>query len=297
MVNKINKKRKENIIITLFLAPSLLIFMIFILYPVFNTIYLSFHSWKGIYGSNLIFVGFDNYIRVLKSEHFYKALLNSVYFLIGGFIILMPLSFLLALLITSKLKYTKLMKTSFFMPIMLSITAVALMWVYILNPTFGAVNTILRALGLNSLAKEWLSTPVLNVWSIVLVNEWTYAGYNMLIFASGLISIPKSIYESAEIDGCVGIKKLIYISIPLCKESFKIFSILCITGCLKVFDLVWAMTKGGPNRTSETPATLLYNEAFTFKSFGTSAAIGVILLILGIILSISLTKTIFKKEY
>lgn len=297
MVNKINKKRKENIIITLFLAPSLLIFMIFILYPVFNTIYLSFHSWKGIYGSNLLFVGFDNYIRVLKSEHFYKALLNSVYFLIGGFIILMPLSFLLALLITSKLKYTKLMKTSFFMPIMLSITAVALMWVYILNPTFGAVNTILRALGLNSLAKEWLSTPVLNVWSIVLVNEWTYAGYNMLIFASGLISIPKSIYESAEIDGCVGIKKLIYISIPLCKESFKIFSILCITGCLKVFDLVWAMTKGGPNRTSETPATLLYNEAFTFKSFGTSAAIGVILLILGIILSISLTKTIFKKEY
>lgn len=297
MVNKINKKRKENIIIALFLAPSLLIFMIFILYPVFNTIYLSFHSWKGIYGSNLIFVGFDNYIRVLKSEHFYKALLNSVYFLIGGFIILMPLSFLLALLITSKLKYTKLMKTSFFMPIMLSITAVALMWVYILNPTFGAVNTILRALGLNSLAKEWLSTPVLNVWSIVLVNEWTYAGYNMLIFASGLISIPKSIYESAEIDGCVGIKKLIYISIPLCKESFKIFSILCITGCLKVFDLVWAMTKGGPNRTSETPATLLYNEAFTFKSFGTSAAIGVILLILGIILSISLTKTIFKKEY
>lgn len=297
MVNKINKKRKENIIIALFLAPSLLIFMIFILYPVFNTIYLSFHSWKGIYGSNLLFVGFDNYIRVLKSEHFYKALLNSVYFLIGGFIILMPLSFLLALLITSKLKYTKLMKTSFFMPIMLSITAVALMWVYILNPTFGAVNTILRALGLNSLAKEWLSTPVLNVWSIVLVNEWTYAGYNMLIFASGLISIPKSIYESAEIDGCVGIKKLIYISIPLCKESFKIFSILCITGCLKVFDLVWAMTKGGPNRTSETPATLLYNEAFTFKSFGTSAAIGVILLILGIILSISLTKTIFKKEY
>ena len=293
----VNRKRKENIIIALFLAPSLLIFTIFILYPVFNTIYLSFHSWKGIYGSNLIFVGFDNYIRVLKSEHFYKALLNSLYFLIGGFAILMPLSFLLALLITSKLKYTKLMKTSFFMPIMLSITAIALMWVYILNPTFGAVNTILRALGLNSLAKEWLSTPILNVWSIVLVNEWTYAGYNMLIFASGLISIPKSIYESADIDGCIGIKKLIYISIPLVKESFKIFSILCITGCLKVFDLVWAMTKGGPNRTSETPATLLYNEAFTFKSFGTSASIGVILLILGIILSLLLTQTIFKKEY
>ncbi|WP_367619436.1 carbohydrate ABC transporter permease, partial [Brachyspira aalborgi] len=104
----INKKTKENIIIILFLAPALLIFIIFILYPVFNTIYLSFYSWKGIYGSTLNFVGFDNYIMVLKSDHFYKALLNSLYFLIGGFVILMPLSFLLALLITSKLQYTKL---------------------------------------------------------------------------------------------------------------------------------------------------------------------------------------------
>lgn len=291
-----NKKRKDTFIIILFLAPALIIFFGLIIYPVLNTIYLSFFSWKGIFGSPLKFVGLNNFINVLKSPSFFKALLNSFYFMIGGFLILMPLSFILALLITSKLRGTKLMKTSFFMPIMLSGTAIALMWVYILNPTYGALNVILKAVGLDFLAKEWLSTPTLNIWSIVLVNEWTYAGYNMLIFAAGLIAIPNSIYESAELDGCTGIKKLIYISIPLSKESFKIFSILCITGCLKVFDLVWAMTKGGPNRTSEVPATLLYNEAFTFKSFGTSSAIGVILLLLGIILSFLLTKTLFKKE-
>ncbi|WP_295294939.1 carbohydrate ABC transporter permease [uncultured Brachyspira sp.] len=291
-----NKKRKDTFIIILFLAPALIIFFGLIIYPVLNTIYLSFFSWKGIFGSPLKFVGLNNFINVLKSPSFFKALLNSFYFMIGGFLILMPLSFILALLITSKLRGTKLMKTSFFMPIMLSGTAIALMWVYILNPTYGALNVILKAIGLDFLAKEWLSTPTLNIWSIVLVNEWTYAGYNMLIFAAGLIAIPNSIYESAELDGCTGIKKLIYISIPLSKESFKIFSILCITGCLKVFDLVWAMTKGGPNRTSEVPATLLYNEAFTFKSFGTSSAIGVILLLLGIILSFLLTKTLFKKE-
>lgn len=291
-----NKKRKDTFIIILFLAPALIIFFGLIIYPVLNTIYLSFFSWKGIFGSPLKFVGLNNFINVLKSPSFFKALLNSFYFMIGGFLILMPLSFILALLITSKLRGTKLMKTSFFMPIMLSGTAIALMWVYILNPTYGALNVMLKAVGLDFLAKEWLSTPTLNIWSIVLVNEWTYAGYNMLIFAAGLIAIPNSIYESAELDGCTGIKKLIYISIPLSKESFKIFSILCITGCLKVFDLVWAMTKGGPNRTSEVPATLLYNEAFTFKSFGTSSAIGVILLLLGIILSFLLTKTLFKKE-
>ncbi len=187
------------------------------------------------------------------------------------------------------------MKTAYFMPVMLSTTAVALMWVYILNPSYGAVNGILRALGFNSLTKEWLSTPVLNVWCVVLVNEWMFAGYNMLIFAAGLVSIPDSLYEAAQIDGCTGFKKVLYISIPLSIESFKIFSVLCVTGCLKAFDLIWAMTKGGPNHSSETPATLLYNEAFTFKSFGKSSAIGVILLILGIILSLMMNR-LFKKE-
>lgn len=290
-----NKKIKNNIIIILFLLPALILFTLFVLYPVFDTFALSLHRWKGIYGSPRIFVGFQNYREVLGSKRFIISMWNAIKFMIGGFIVLMPLSFSLALLITSKLKGTKIMKTAYFMPVMLSTSAVALMWVYILHPSYGALNKVLDIAGLGFLKREWLSTPGLNVWSIVMVNEWMYAGYNMLIFAAGLVQIPDSIYEAATLDGCTGIKKIIHISIPLCKESFSVFSILCITGCLKAFDLVWAMTKGGPNHTSETPATLLYNDAFTFKAFGKSAAEGVILLILGIVLSIALTK-IFNKE-
>lgn len=289
------KKKKDWIIISAFLLPALVLFFGLIVYPVCNTIFLSFHSWKGVYGAAKKFVGLGNYAKLLTNDSFWNALLNSFYFMIGGFVVLMPLAFGLALLITSRLKGTKLMKTAFFMPVMLSTTAVALMWVYILNPSYGALNGILRALNLDMLAKEWLSTPTLNVWSVVLVNEWMYAGYNMLIFAAGLVAIPESLYEAAEIDGCTGWKKIRYISIPLSKESFKIFSVLCITGCLKAFDLVWAMTKGGPNHSSETPATLLYNEAFTFKAFGNSSAIGVILLVLGIVLSLLMNR-IFKRE-
>jgi ABC-type sugar transport systems, permease components len=289
------KKINDRIVIVTFLVPALIIFFGLIIYPVCNTIYLSFMKWKGVYGAAKDFVGFSNYTKVLTSESFWNSLLNSFYFMIGGFVILMPLAFGLALLITSKLRGTKLMKTAFFMPVMLSTTAVALMWVYILNPSYGAVNGILRSLGLGGLTREWLSTPTLNVWCVVLVNEWMYAGYNMLIFAAGLVAIPTSLYEAAEIDGCTGFKKIRYISIPLSKESFKIFSVLCVTGCLKAFDLIWAMTKGGPNHSSETPATLLYNEAFTFKSFGKSSAVGVILLILGVALSLMMNR-IFKKE-
>lgn len=291
----VKKKISSNITIILFLAPALILFTMFILYPVCNTIYLSFHSWKGIYGSPVNFVGLKNYAQVLTSADFWRSLLNSLFFMIGGFVILMPLSFGLALLITSKLKGTKIMKTSYFMPVMLSTTAVALMWVYMLNPSYGVVNQLLRGIGLEKLCQDWLSTPVLNMWCIILVNEWMYAGYNMLIFAAGLVSIPSDVYEAAKLDGCTGWKKLRYISIPLSKESFKIFSILCVTGCLKAFDLVWAMTKGGPNHTSEVPASLLYNEAFTFKFFGKSSAIGVLLLVLGISISI-LVNTILKRE-
>ncbi len=290
-----HRKINEKIIIVTFLLPALLLFFGLIVYPVCNTIFLSFHSWKGVYGAAKNFVGLDNYGKVLTSKSFWNAMLNSVYFMIGGFVILMPLAFGLALLITSKLKGTKLMKTAFFMPVMLSTTAVALMWVYILNPSYGAVNGLLRAVGLDALCREWLSTPTLNVWSVVLVNEWMYAGYNMLIFAAGLVAIPDSLYEAAEIDGCTKWKKVRHIAIPLSKESFKIFSVLCITGCLKAFDLIWAMTKGGPNHSSETPATLLYNEAFTFKSFGKSSAIGVVLLVMGVVLSLMLNR-MFKKE-
>jgi ABC-type sugar transport systems, permease components len=289
-------KQRERMVIVLFLLPALVLFMSFIAYPVFNTIVLSFQSWRGIYGAPRDFVGIANYVRVLQSENFWNALLNSVYFMIGGFGVLLPLSFGLALLITSNMRGKKFMKTSYFMPVMLSTTAVALMWVYILNPSFGIFNEFLRAVGLEVLAKDWLSTPTLNVWSIIFVNTWMYAGYNMLIFVAGLVTIPQELYEAGQLDGCTGWKKIRYIAIPLSKESFKIFSVLCVTGCLKAFDIVWAMTRGGPNNTSEMPATLLYNEAFTFKNFGRSSAIGVILLVLGVVLSLIMNKTFEEKE-
>ena len=280
------RKAKDLGIIILFLAPALLLFLGFVIYPVGNTFVLSFKEWKGIFGAPKFFVGITNYLRVLSSKSFWNSMLNILYFIIGGFFVLMPLAFGLALLITSKLRGTRVMKTAFFMPVMLSATAVALMWVYILNPQFGIFNDFITLIGLGRFAKDWLSTPTVNVWSVVLVNEWMYAGYNMLIFAAGLVAIPESMYQAAEIDGCSPLRKVWNISIPLCKESFKIFSVLCVTGCLKAFDLVWAMTQGGPSHTSETPATLLYNEAFTFHNFGKSSAIGVILLVLGVSLSI-----------
>ena len=288
-------KRKDYVIAISFLLPALVLIGFFIVYPVCDAVYLSFHSWKGIFGTPKKWVGLDNYISTLTSSLFWRAMLNSFWFIVGGFLVLMPLSFALALLITSKLKFTRFMKTAYFMPVILGTTTVALMWTYILNPEWGAIAQILRWLGLDGAVFDWLSTPTLNVWCVVLVNEWMYAGYNMLIFAAGLVAIPSELHEAAIIDGCGKWQKIRYSTLPLCKNSFKIFSVLCVTGCLKVFDIIWAMTRGGPNNVSSTPAIMLYTQAFQYKLFGRSSAYSVILLVCGVILSLLMNR-IFRQE-
>lgn len=139
------KKKKRDIIVSImFLTPALILLFCLIIYPVINTVNLSFRSWNGVYGMPKVFVGLKNFRDVVTNANFWKSLLHSMYFLIGGFFILMPLSFVLALIVTSKLKWKKLFKTAYFMPIMLSSTAVALIWVYMLNPQYGAINKILE---------------------------------------------------------------------------------------------------------------------------------------------------------
>lgn len=288
-------KKNDYVISILFLLPAILLVLLFVAYPIVYNFLLSFNTWKGISGTNWKFVGLQNYVKILRNNSFWKSMLNSIYFMIGGFFILMPISFGLAMFITSKLKFTRILKTAYFMPVMLGITAVALMWVNILNPTYGAISQFLGFIGKDNMIMDWLATPTINVWVVVLVNEWIFAGYNMLIFAAGLVSIPGSILEAATVDGCSGFKKLIYIILPLSKNSFKIFSVLCITGCLKTFDIVWAMTNGGPNNVSATPGVLLYTEAFSHRLYGRSGAIGVILILLGIFSSLALNKA-FKQD-
>ena len=288
-------KLKDHIISLLFLLPALALLAVFVIYPVISTLDLSFRSWKGIYGMEKEFVGLTNYVKVLGSKVFWNSLLNSVYFMVGTFVILLPLSFGLALIVTSKMKGTGFMKTMYYLPVMLGTTTVALLWKAVLNPNTGVLAGILAGMGKSDLIFDWLNTAPLNVWITVLINEWKFAGYNMLIFAADITSSPKTTLEAAKIDGCTGWQQLRHVTMPLCKNSFRVFSILGITGCLKVFDIIWAMTMGGPNDASSTPGILVYQFAYNYKKYGRSAAIAVILLILGIVGSM-ICNRVFKQE-
>lgn len=288
-------KQKDSLIAFLFLLPALSLLMVFVLYPILGNIVLSLQSWKGIYGTARPFVGLDNYVKIFSRGTFWRAMANSGIFMICGFLIQMPLSFGLALLVSSKLRACGFFRTVYYLPVVLGTTTVAVMWKNLLNPNFGAVMEILNLLGMNNAAFDWLNTPWLNVWIVALLNCWKSSGYNMLIFCAGLIAIPETLNEAAMIDGCSGWQRIRFITFPLCKNSFCIYSVLCITGCLKTFDFLWAMTSGGPNATSATPGILLYLNAYSFKLMGRSAAIAIILLVLGVVLSIACSK-IFKQE-
>lgn len=291
-----SKKARDYILSFTFLFPALLLLTVFILYPVFSTLRLSFNSWRGIFGVPLEFVGLENYIKVLTSSTFWNAMLNSGYFMAGTFLILMPLAFMLGLLVTSKLRGTGFMKTMYYLPVILGTTTVALMWRGMLNPNTGILAGILSAVGREDLIIDWLSTPTVNIITTVLVNSWMFSGFNMLIFAAGLAAIPEVINEAAIIDGCNNVQKTWHITIPLCKNSFKIFSILGITGCLKVFDIVFAMTGGGPNQASATPGILVYQFAYAYRNYGRSTAVAIILLVLGVVLSASLNKILRQDD-
>jgi raffinose/stachyose/melibiose transport system permease protein len=295
--NMLKKIEKTDIFYSiLFIIPALFLFGVLLLNPIIQAVYQSFFSWKGIAGVPLKWEGFGNYIAIFKDGLFWRSMRNSFIFMLGGFLILMPLSYILALIITSKIRGTRFFKTAYFMPVMLPITAVGLMCVYILEPNWGLINMFLKSIGKSSWALNWLAIPTLNVVVVVLVNEWIYAGLNMLIFAAGLIAIDGSLYEAAEIDGASRWQRLLRITIPLTKESFKIFSVMCVTGCLKTFDLVYAMTKGGPNHSSETPASFLYAQAFSYRNFGIGNAVGTIILVLGLILSLAITRMITRED-
>lgn len=278
------------------MLPALFLYGYFLLYPIIQSIIMSFYSWNGIKSVPMKFVGFSNYERIFASPRFFDAFINSGWFMVGGFLVLMPLSFALAYIIVSKLKGRKFFKTAFFIPVILPITAVGLVWTYLLYPDGGVVNSIIRIVGFSGDIPNWLGNPKIAIFTVVLVNEWIYAGYNMLIFAAGMVAIPEELFEAATIDGASGLKKVFYIMIPNMKESFKVFSVLCVTGCMRTFDLVFVMTGGGPSHATEVPATLLYNEAFKYQNFGGGNAIGVVILVVGVSLSLIINKLVHSSE-
>lgn len=287
----LSKKR----IILVFIAPALIIFSVFILYPLLPTIYTSFFEYDGFKVGN--FVGLKNYTSALTDPVFWHAVRNTVKVvavqtLIGG-----PISLLLALLIdqcTEKVR--RYIKVSYFIPTVLNITVICLMWKMIFQPEWGIVDTVLKKIGMENVIHTWLIDEGTAIWCIAIVFVWQYIGYNMILLYSGIRSIPETYIEAAKVEGAGFWQRCIYITIPLMQEIIKFVLIISTAGTLGMFAHVQVMTNGGPGDLTRTIIYQLYYKAYQSQMFGEANAIAVLFAILGIGVFVLINKLVARER-
>lgn len=269
---------------TLFLLPALLLFSIFILYPLLYGIYISFTDYGG-FNITPNFVGFDNYKRLFSDQYFAISLQNNLIYTL----LFVPLTIIASLLSAVALNhifhFKKYMRMSFYFPQITSMVSIAIVWGLLLNPTSGPINYMLKAIGINN-PPEWLMSSKWALIAVVIVAVWKSFGYYMIILLAGLQGIPNYLYESAELDGASKIKQFFYITLPSLSPTLFIVVILTIIGSFQVFDLVSVMTDGGPGRSTNVLVFRIYQEAFINYRMGYASAMSVVLFLLIMIISI-----------
>ena len=268
--------KKQSFVILL--APTLILFTLFVVVPVGIACYYSFTNFTGI--GSPTFVGLSNYMTLFKDKVFFLALKNTGIVLGVSAVTVIPLSFLLALLLDRAFPGTKLAKALNFSPNIIAPILVGLIWVFILDPGMGLVNALLRQLGMVSLQPEWIGGRTLTPYSVAFVYLWKVLGYNATIFMAAFKMIPGDIYEAASIDGAGGAKKLWYITIPMIKPTLLIVTILLITGVFKIFEIVVQLTAGGPNHLSEILVTYMYYMTSQSTKYGYGMSIAIVTFLL-----------------
>lgn len=285
--------RKKSTIV-LFILPALLMYTAIVFIPIVVSIYFSFYHWDVI--SPRKFAGLDNYIRMFtRDEVFITSIKNMGFLLVTSLIFQQGFGFLLAVLLHSKIKGKELFKNIFFLPAVISTVAVGMMWKFIYEPQMGVLNELLRAVGLEGWARQWLFDPNTAMWAIAIVVSWQFIGYSMILYLAAIQNISEEVFESARIDGATGWKLVRYMTLPLVRPIIHVNTILISIGSLKFFDLVFVMTGGGPANRTQVLASYLYNRAFRQFEYGYGDALAVILMLMCLLLTLVIN-FIFRKS-
>jgi len=280
--------------ILLFLAPALLVFSIFLIYPMIQSVYYSFFNWKG-FGPATDYIGLDNYVRILNDSKFLRAVQNGLLIVFLSLIIQLPLALALALMVGRTLPGRAFFRIVFFLPYVLSEVITAVIWraLYHPDPHYGLINAIFVNLGLPTVS--WLGDIEMVMPAIFVVLTWKYFGFHMLLYMAGLQSIPAELEDAAKIDGASGFQIIWYIILPLLKGTTRTTVYLSVLGSLQQFGLVWILTEGGPAGASEMMATYLYRFGFIRFSLGYGSAVAVVMFIICITFSL-IYQRIFKEQ-
>jgi raffinose/stachyose/melibiose transport system permease protein len=267
-------------------APTLGLFLGFAALPVIIVVATSLTSWTGYDITEASWLGGGNYSDLTGDAIFWKALGNTVIFTAMTTILLNIAGFLLALLVNTKVRGSGLLKVVVFLPVLMSPVIVGLMWSNLLGGSGGGVNTALMNLGLTESPIFFLGDPTWALWAIITATVWQFAGYDMLLYYAGLQAVPKSLVEAAMLDGARFSQVQRFVVLPALVPVISVVVLLNVIGGLRIFDVVYVMTRGGPNRATEVLATYMYEQGFGLNRMGTASALAVIIVALAVIAAI-----------
>lgn len=280
-----NKLKPKTPVLYLLMTPSIILYGLCCITPLFIALYYSFFNWNG--GINMDFIGLSNYKTLIGDTQFWSAFLNNLEFILWNVIGQIGLALIVSMLLVSKtVRMRTFHRMVIFFPVILSAVVVGFLWRIIYNKDYGILNLFLTKIGRADLIQAWLDDPKIIIRTLAIPKIWQYIGYYMVIILAGIQNIDKSVLDSAEIDGAVGWKKLLYIVAPLIKNTLFVSILLCISGNMKTFDQIFVMTGGGPGNSSKVVALYAYDIAMEKMDYGygSAVAIGVLILSLTLIL-------------
>ena len=268
---------KEKFKTGLFLFPTLFIYIIVVVFPTVYSLFLSFCDWNGLGAKK--FVGLKNYIQLFTSDSvFYTALRNNIIWII--LTICLTVLLLLALVLNRSFRGRIVYRAIFYFPYMLSWIIVGIIWKWMYNPNFGLINQVLGMVGLDSLKGAYLSNTKMALYCVFIAALWQGLGQPMLYFLAGLQTLPNDILEAAKIDGAGKFNLFFRVIVPMLKETFVIVLATQIIASMKVYDIVYVMTDGGPANSTQTLATYMYNQTFTYSNLGVGSAIATVMVLI-----------------
>lgn len=267
-----------------FVVPALLIYAFFFIQPFFYSIYYSLTDWNGADPVKQ-FVGLGNYIKLAGDSLLWQALGHNLIWVIIGTVSPIAIGLLLGVLIWTGALGRVLFRTIYFLPVVLSEVVIAIIWNWIYHPLFGAVNQILRGIGLDHLARGWLGDPQTALLALLMTAIWSYYGFCFVIIMAGLQNVDISLVEAATIDGANGWQRFIHVIVPQLSHVLTMITAFTLIGGFNVFGIVFVMTQGGPGTATQVIATYTYRKAFQESQVGYGASLSMVMTLLSLVTS------------
>ena len=278
-----------------FLAPALVIYSIVVVYPMVYSAYLSLFRWDGI-SPTKVFVGLDNYgILLTQNDVFWIALKNNAIWLVAALLLPTSIGLGLAILLNSKFRGSHIFRSIFYFPAVLSLAVVGLIWTWIYHPDLGLLNQMLGVFGLKALQRNWLSDPQIALYPVIIAATWNAVGLPMLLYLAGLQTIPEELHEAAKVEGAGPIQRFLYVTFPLLRETTLVVLAITAINALKAYDIIYAMTNGGPANRTQLLSTWMYFLTYNYNQVGLGTAIAVILFSLTLIFAIPYIRFMTRK--